>query len=569
MKKYLPFITLLLGINYLLLRYYNTLDWPYLWPRPALPILVSFFVIVVSFREFFSGIWLLRIVGVGMIFIGQSYLLHSFQVTIEHFSLIALIHLIGVLGTISVMILNFVNQMTPRSNKLPPPLPDELPHVAVVIPTYGEPYHILENTVISVKQLDYPSERLHIVISDDGHREEIRQLAELYNVYYNEGAQKDAKAGNLNSALEYLDENLPQATLIATQDADEVIAPTFLQKVVGYFEDPNIAVVQTPKEALTPPGDPFGNRDRIFYDMLQVGRNGSQAAFACGSGVIWRIDPIKSIGGFATWNIVEDLTTTYQLHSAGYHSEYHNEILSVGLSPDDIPGLLKQRGTWAADTWRLFLFDNPLIKPGLSSRQRLQYLELGLFYVSSVFFIPLLMLIPIISLATGQFIPIEGAALFPWIVISVVYYVVLSRGKTAYLLRMWQYWIGHWPTYTKAFWIAIRSRNKKPSYQVTRKTRQNGFFGYLVWPQFLYILIGILLIFKVVIQPPSADFSAWVTNAGILTFFMLMVSGICQAAFYGVNLMPVALRSMLEWLNLSLTQQKTASNMSFREDGDL
>ncbi len=566
MKKYLPLIMLLLGVNYVLLRYYNTLVWPYLWPRPALFILVSFFVIVLSFREFFSGVWLLRIAGVAMIFIGQSYLLHSFQVTVEHFSLIALLHLIGVMGTVSIMILNFVNQMMPRSNHHPPPLPDELPHVAVVIPTYGEPYQILENTVISVKQLDYPRERLHIVISDDGHRDEIRHLAELHNVHYNEGARKDAKAGNLNSALEYLDTNIPQATLIVTQDADEIIESSFLQKTVGYFSDPKVAVVQTPKEALTPPGDPFGNRDRIFYDILQVGRNGSRAAFACGSGVIWRIDPIKSIGGFATWNIVEDLTSTYRLHSAGYRSEYHNEILSVGLSPDDIPGLLKQRGTWAADTWRLFLFDNPLFKPGLSLGQRLQYLELGLFYATSVFFIPLLMIIPIISLATGQFIPIEGSALFPWIAISIVYYVVLSRGRTMYLHRMWQYWIGHWPTYTKAFWIAIRSRNKKPSYQVTRKTRQNGFYGYLLWPQFLYILIGMILIVRAVFEPPGEDFSARITNMAVLVFFMYMVSGICQAAFYGVTLLP---GSVLEALKLNLTQRKTISALKYRTKEDL
>lgn len=120
--------------------------------------------------------------------------------------------------------------------------------------------------------------------------------------------------------------------------------------------------MQTPKEAFTPSGDPFGNRGRIFYDLLQPGRNGS--------GVLWRIDALRAVGGFATWNIVEAMTTSYFLHCAGYSSEYHNEILTIGLSPDDLPGLLKQRGNWAADPWRWFLFRNPLPARGLVGEGR-------------------------------------------------------------------------------------------------------------------------------------------------------------------------------------------------------
>ncbi len=339
----------------------------------------------------------------------------------------------------------------------------------------------------------------------------------------------------MNSALRYLETVFPQAVLVLTQDADEVIHATFLKKTVGYFNDPSIAFVQTPKEAVAPKSDPFGTRDRMFYDVLQVGRNGYGAAFACGSGVIWRIDAIKSIGGFSTWNVVEDLTTSYRLHSAGYRSEYHNEKLSVGLAPDDIPGLLKQRGTWAVDTWRLFLFDNPLFKRGLSLGQRLQYLELGLFYVMSSFFVPLLMFIPVISLLTGDFVPIEGAAFFPWVVISILYYVVLSRGQSLFMLRMWQYWIGHGPTYFKAFWIALGSRRKKPKYVVTRKTRDNGFYAHLLWPQFLYLLVGLIAIIHGLIGLPEIALGTRLTNIGVVVFFMWMVSAICRAAFYGVE----------------------------------
>ena len=122
MKKYwlfLPLVILFLGIDYWLLRHFNTLVWPYLWPRPGIFILIGFFVFVLWFRELFAGTWLLRIVGLVMVFIGQTYLLHSFEITVQEFSLVALLHLIGVTGSFFVIVINFLNQMTSKSHKQP------------------------------------------------------------------------------------------------------------------------------------------------------------------------------------------------------------------------------------------------------------------------------------------------------------------------------------------------------------------------------------------------------------------------------------------------------------------
>lgn len=538
LNRSLRFVLPVVGVallDYVLITYFNTLVWRYLWPYPALLVLIFGFVVLIWFPEFGRSIWMLRIVSALLLFIGQSYLIHSFHIMLEAPSILATLHFIGFCGMFLAMALNTLNQTKPKDHKTAPPLPDELPYVAAVVPTYGEPYAVLEKTVASIKKLEYPPERLFIVIADDGHRSEVEMMARIYGVDYMPGPRHDAKAGNLNAALQYLEQHFPQATLLLTQDADEVIHRTFLEKTVGYFSDPSIAFVQTPKEVLAPKNDPFGTRDRMFYDVLQVGRNGYNAAFACGSGVLWCIDAVKSIGGFATWNVVEDLTTSYQLHSAGYHSEYHNEILSVGLAPDDIPGLLKQRGTWAVDTWRLFLFDNPLFKRGLSFAQRLQYTELGLFYLTATFFTPLLMFVPLLSLATGAFVPIEGWALYPWLAISILYYTVLAHGQGMAMLRMWQYWIGHWPTYTIAFLIAVRSRRKKPKYVVTRKTRDNGFYGHLLWAQFLYLFAGAAVILRELFIAAGATLVTHLTNITILLFFMVMMSRICSAAFYGMG----------------------------------
>jgi cellulose synthase (UDP-forming) len=534
MVRLVLFLTAL-SLNYWLLLDFNTLRWPFLWPKPGVYILLTLAVLAIWFYEEMQQVWMFRLVGIFMLLVGQSYFLHSIETTISHFHLVSMLHLFGVAGIIAGMFLNFLNQFTPQSPKQHQLPPEQLPVVVAVVPTYNEPLAILEQTVLSLKALDYPKELLHIIISDDGHNQPVKELAIHHNVLYNPGARRDAKAGNLNSALQYIKSNLADAAFILTQDADELIDPTFLSKIIGYFNDPEVAFVQTPKEAIAPKGDPFGVRDRIFYDSLQPGRAGAGSSFSCGSGVIWRISALESIGGFVTWNLVEDLTTSYYLHIAGYRSEYHNEILTIGLSPDDIPNLLKQRGTWAADTIRLFLFKNPLYQYGLTLRQRLQYLELGLFYLTAVFFVPSLMFVPLLSLATGVFPAIEGSALFPWMIVSMIYYATLSRSRLIDLLRMWQYWIGHWPTYSKSFIIALRSRYKKPVYTVTRKTRQKGFYAHLLWPQFLYILLGVVVSIRALVIMPEADMTAVWSNIGIFAFFAFMLSGICRASFYGLK----------------------------------
>lgn len=526
-----------LALDVLAVVIFDAFIWPHFWPYPALFVLASGLALVTWFPELGKGVWMLRSIGLLLILVGQSYFLASLQLAREAQSPLALAHLVGFTGTFLVMIVNYVNQIKPKNHVEAPPLPQRLPAVGVVIPTYGEPCDVLEKTVISVKRLDYPAELMYILVSDDGHRPEVQALAETHGVHYGLGAKKDAKAGNLNGSLTHLEQEFPQAELILTQDADEVIRASFLRATVGYFSDPRIAFVQTPKDTIVPKGDPFGTRDRIFYDILQVGRNGYGAAFACGSGVLWRISAIRAIGGFATWNVVEDLTTSYQLHSAGFRSEYHNQVLTLGLAPNDVPGLLKQRGTWAVDTWRLFLFDNPLFKPGLTFMQRLQYLELGLFYLTSILFLPLIMFTPILSALGGELLPLATAALLPWATTSILYYVVLSRGQGGYMLRMLQYWAGHWPTNTKAFLIAVRSRTQKPRYVVTRKTRVNGFYGHLLWAQFLYLFLGVLALVHTLFFWQTADIRYRLVNGAILLFFTVLMSRICLTAFYGVRLL--------------------------------
>jgi cellulose synthase (UDP-forming) len=86
--------------------------------------------------------------------------------------------------------------------------------------------------------------------------------------------------------------------------------------------------------------------------VVQPARDADGCAVAVGSAIIYRRSALDAIGGFAAWNVVEDLSTGYQLNCAGYQVRYVERALSIGLAPTDLANIYKQRGTWAIDTLR-------------------------------------------------------------------------------------------------------------------------------------------------------------------------------------------------------------------------
>ncbi|YAF98832.1 MAG: glycosyltransferase family 2 protein [Nodularia sp. CChRGM 3473] len=81
------------------------------------------------------------------------------------------------------------------------------------------------------------------------------------------------------------------------------------------------------------------------------------------------------MGGVSSNSITEDMNTAMRLHSAGWKSVYHHELLAEGLAPDDLSSTLKQRLRWAQGTIQVLVRENPLTKVGLSFWQRLQYFK--------------------------------------------------------------------------------------------------------------------------------------------------------------------------------------------------
>jgi cellulose synthase (UDP-forming) len=246
--------------------------------------------------------------------------------------------------------------------------------VAVLIPTWNEPSEVLAPTIAAAVALRPDHETW---VLDDGDRPQVARLAaDLGARYLRRPDRRDAKAGNLNNALRVVD-----ADVVAVLDADHVARPNFLTDTLGYFDDPRVALVQTPQDfynlqsfehSRTAAKDGFSEQS-LFYRAILPGKNRWQAAFWCGTSALLRTEALKQVGGVATGTVTEDIHTTIRLHMAGWRTVYHNEVLARGLAASGAPQYLLQRYRWGTGAMQVLRTDNPLTAKGLSLAQRLAY----------------------------------------------------------------------------------------------------------------------------------------------------------------------------------------------------
>jgi cellulose synthase (UDP-forming) len=175
------------------------------------------------------------------------------------------------------------------------PPPPEDATVDVLITTYNEPVEMVAATAEASQRITHPHTTW---ILDDGDRPEMRAAAERLGVgYLTRGDEwrdmpRHAKAGNLNSALFRTD-----GEFLLVLDADQVPDPAILDRTLGWFRDPEVALVQTPQWFSNVTGsDPLGSQAPLFYGPIQQGKDGWNAAFFCGSNALLRRDALMQLG---------------------------------------------------------------------------------------------------------------------------------------------------------------------------------------------------------------------------------------------------------------------------------
>ena len=373
--------------------------------------------------------------------------------------------------------------------------------VAVLIPTYNEDLEVLMPTIAAALEMRVKHETW---VLDDGNRPEVAQLArELGARYLTRPTNEHAKAGNLNHAL-----GIIEADLIAVLDADHVASPDFLTHTLGYFDDPKVALVQTPQEfynlesfeherggvtkvePLDAPTSALFHEQVLFYRILQPGKNRWGGAFWCGTGAVVRVSALRDVGGVATDTITEDIHTTIRLHRKGWQTVYHNEVLARGLAASDAGTYQLQRHRWGTGAMQVLRRENPLLVSGLTLPQRLTYAATLLGWFDSWRSLGYLLL-PLVVIATGA-VPIAADALTFMVFFGTTFLLgqlslrVLSRGCHRPILSILFEFVRMTPNFMATMTLFT---NRRAAFRVTPKGRTGGRNGAHVSPILTAMLV--------------------------------------------------------------------------------
>lgn len=177
-----------------------------------------------------------------------------------------------------------------------------------------------------------------------------------------------SKHGNFNSWREYLKIVNIKYDILAGVDTDQVPEPNFLERLLGYFRDQDVAYVVGPQV--------YGNygtglrnlvarwaesQASFFQSTIQRAGNDSNSPMFVGTNYAVRTSALDQIGGFQPC-ITEDMATGLTIHTKHnpntgkrWKSVYTPDVLAIGEGPDMWGPYFTQQWRWAAgtfDTWR-------------------------------------------------------------------------------------------------------------------------------------------------------------------------------------------------------------------------
>ena len=225
------------------------------------------------------------------------------------------------------------------------------PRVAVLIPAYNEE-KVIERTVRAALNSSYPN--LRVIVIDDGSKDRTLEVARA--AFQAEAASgKVLILGKENSgkaeALNYGIEHIGDAELFVGIDADTIIAPDAIARLVPHFINPRVGAMAGNAKV--------GNRVNLWTRWQALEYITSQnferraldvlGAVSVVPGAIgcWRVSAVREAGGFHVDTVAEDADLTMAILRGGYRVEYEDMALAFTEAPINANGLMRQRFRWS------------------------------------------------------------------------------------------------------------------------------------------------------------------------------------------------------------------------------
>lgn len=221
------------------------------------------------------------------------------------------------------------------------------PTTTIIVPCWNESKTVV-NTVNSILNLDYPKEKLTVMVVDDGSTDDTLKSLEFFKANSQVKIHHKENGGKY-TALNFGIENC-NSELIGCLDADSFVHKDALKNMIPYFEEKNIMAVV--------PAIKLHKADNILQKMQNVEYNWSILVrkiltyvnalhITPGPFTIFRKSVFDKIGKYKHAYLTEDLEMALRMQENHYKIANSHRSFVFTVAPKTFKTLYKQRLRWA------------------------------------------------------------------------------------------------------------------------------------------------------------------------------------------------------------------------------
>lgn len=223
---------------------------------------------------------------------------------------------------------------------------DEYPAVTITVPAYNEGLNV-KKTVDSLLGLDYPKDKLFLILVDDGSTDDTWQVMQQYKDH------PQIKIFTKENGGKYTAQNLGleecKTEFVGCLDSDSLVHPEALKRIMTYFQDEKVMAV-APTIVAWQPQNIVQRAQKIDYELQIYVKKmlGFVDAIHVTPGPfsIFRMDVFRKIGPYRHAHTTEDQEIALRMQTNGMKIEHALDAYVYTNAPKTIRALYKQRTRW-------------------------------------------------------------------------------------------------------------------------------------------------------------------------------------------------------------------------------
>lgn len=244
------------------------------------------------------------------------------------------------------LLLSFLERRPEKKTYLKPA---HYPSISMIVPCFNEA-KTLAQTVESLLALEYPKEKVEILIVDDGSTDNTRAIGEALAAQHPQviffHKENGGKYTALNLGILY-----SKAELVGCLDADSFVAPDALLEVAKRLDTDSSIMALTPSMQVYRPRTTLELMQAVEYTFgifyKKMFDNLAALNVLPGPFSIYKREVFAKIGPFKHAHNTEDMEIAFRLHSHGLKIVNAHTAHVFTTVPRTLRALIKQRTRWS------------------------------------------------------------------------------------------------------------------------------------------------------------------------------------------------------------------------------